>query len=88
MIGILDEILRHCSKFPKTEHEVAHKLLDLYVYSHIGKSLKSNEIRHAVMKSLKVIADEIPPPGQRQGTLTFFNVRVQRLSALMFNCSI
>lgn len=75
---MLDEILRqmNCSKFPKTEHEVAHKLHDLYVYSGVGKSLESDAISQAVLKSLKVIADEIPPPGKRQGTLWLFNAHI------------
>lgn len=70
---LLGEILRqlNCSKFPKTEHEIGHKLHDLYVYSNMGKSLKSDAITHAVMKTLKAIETEIPPPGKRQGDLQF-----------------
>lgn len=66
-ICILDEILRQlrCSKFPKTEHEIANKLHDLYVYSDMGKSLESDAITLAVMKSLTVIENQIPPPGKR-----------------------
>lgn len=64
-----DEILRHISfsKCPKSVHEIADKLSDLYVYSDVGKTLESVPIALAVAKSLKFIENEFPPPGKREG---------------------
>lgn len=53
---------------PKTEHEVAQKLNELYVYADVGKELESKAITYAIMKSLKMIEKEIPPPGKHRGT--------------------
>ncbi|XP_037031064.1 uncharacterized protein LOC119070717 [Bradysia coprophila] len=66
-----DEILRiNCSKFPKSVHEIPHKLNDLYVFSHMGRSLESVPIALAVTKSLKALENEFPPPGIRKATIT------------------
>lgn len=65
------EIVRRMSSSTilQSEHEVERKLQELYVYSDMGKSFESDAITHAVKKSLKVIEDEIPPPGKRLGNL-------------------
>lgn len=70
-IRTLDEVLRRftCLRFPKAEHEVAQKLNELYVYSDIGNLLGSDAITHAVMKSLKIIENDIPPPEKNKGIL-------------------
>lgn len=65
---MLDEILRqmNCSEFPRSVHEIAHKLNELYVYSDEGKSLESVPIVHAVTNYLNELENEFPPPGVRK----------------------
>lgn len=43
------------------------------MYSDIGNSLGSDAITHAVLKSLKIIEDEIPPPGKAKGNLNYLS---------------